>query len=267
MINIIKSLNYSARRDTVNWITILTLLVLPVFVMYMSGMINGDSINKMTPSAYFASQEMGTIYTIMILGIMIFSCKLVAGDAGDKTINYELMNGHSREKVFFARVINGFFWSVIFVMITIFLPYVVVCYINGCGDNCSLNEMLIRNGLLFFPILRLSALFMLITVLADSCGAGIGVSYLIILIEAVFDFVLDASKDKGEYFYLFSLSNITKLTEVNNSWQTVKEGRVINWFDFSTSNEMVRKTCYVSLVMAAIYIMGAYLYFKKKDKG
>ncbi|MBQ1328667.1 MAG: hypothetical protein IIY49_11605, partial [Eubacterium sp.] len=130
-----------------------------------------------------------------------------------------------------------------------------------------LNEMLIRNGLLFFPILRLSALFMLITVLADSCGAGIGVSYLIVLIEAVFDSVLDASKDKGEYFYLFSLSNITKLAEVNNSWQTVKEGRVINWFDFSTNSEMVRKTCYVSLIMAAIYIIGAYLYFKKKDKG
>lgn len=266
MFNIIKSQNYSLRRDLMVVLTILTAIALPFLGIYFTRMMQEIDFSNITGSMYHTLIN-EDIVAFNIFIIMIFAAKTVGGDSSDKTINYELMNGHSREKVFFARVINGFFWSVIFVMITIFLPYVVVIFINGWGDNCSLNEMLIRNGLLFFPILRLSALFMLITVLADSCGAGIGVSYLIVLIETVFDSVLDGTQNKEEYFYFLSLSNLTKLAEVNNSWQTVKEGRVINWFDFSTNSEMVRKTCYVSLIMAAIYIIGAYLYFKKKDKG
>ena len=71
MFNIIKSLNYSARRDTVNWITILTLLVIPLFGFYLMGMLNPDSTSVMTASAYFASTQMGTVF-IFMKKILIF---------------------------------------------------------------------------------------------------------------------------------------------------------------------------------------------------
>ena len=99
MLNIIRSLNYSARRDNVNWITLISMLGIPAFVAYISKMIDPGSINKLTPSVYFASTTLATVFVFYCFGIMIFASNLVASDAADKTINYEMMAGHSRSRI------------------------------------------------------------------------------------------------------------------------------------------------------------------------
>lgn len=265
MINIIKSLNYSARRDTVNWITILTLLVLPVFAMYMAGMINGDSINKMTPSAYFASQEMGTIFTIMIIGIMIFSCKLVAGDAGDKTINYEFMAGHSRTKIFAGRMIAGLLWGAGIIYIFTLLPLGYLNVIYGWGEETNRTEVLIRCALLIFPIIRSTALYMMIASISRSAGKGIALSYVTYMITAI---VTSIIQDVFEIniTYPTAMTNAVFLLVSQNSKYIVKDGKTINVYDTAVPGEMIWKTIAVSLVFTAIYITIAYISFKKTDR-
>ena len=154
MINIIKSLIYTARRDTVNWIAIITLFAMPLFVLYLSGMLNPDSLQKMTPSAYFASQEMGTAFIFMIIGIIIFSSKLMAGDASDETINYEILAGHSRNRLFAGRTIAGFLWGTVLIWILMMIPLGYLNIIYGWGPETKCSEVLLRCCLVIFPIIR-----------------------------------------------------------------------------------------------------------------
>ena len=265
MLNIIKSLNYSARRDTVNWITIFTLLVLPGFAMYLSGLINGDSINKMTPSVYFASQEMATVFTLMILGVMIFSCKLVSGDAGDKTINYEFMAGHSRTKIFVARMMAGLLWGAGIVYIATLLPLGYLNAIYGWGEETNRTEVLLRCLLLIFPLIRSTALYMMIASLARSAGKGIALSYasymLIAIVTSVFQEVFEI-----DITYPTGMTNAAFLLVSQNSRIVVMNGKSVDLFDTAVTGDMVWKTITVSLVFTAIYLTIAYINFKKTDR-
>ena len=265
MLNIIKSLNYSARRDTVNWITIFTLLVLPGFVMYVSGLIEGDSINKMTPSAYFASQEMATVFTFMVFGIMIFSCKLVSGDAGDKTINYEFMAGHSRTKIFVARMIAGLLWGAGIIYITTLLPLVYLNAIYGWGEETNRTEVLIRCVLLIFPLIRSTALYMMIAYLTRSAGKGIALSYAFYMIIAI---VVSVIQDVFEIdiTYPTSMTNAASLLVSQNARMVVMNGKSVALYDTAVTGDMVWKTITVSLVFTAIYMTIAYINFKKTDR-
>ena len=265
MINIIKSLNYSARRDTVNWITIFTLLILPVFAMYISGLINGDSLAKMTPSAYFASQEMATVFTIMSFGIMIFSCKLVSGDAGDKTINYEFMAGHSRTRIFAARMLTGLLWGAGIIYIAAILPLGYLNALYGWGQETNRTDILIRCLLLIFPTIRSTALYMMIASLTRSAGKGIALSYafymIIFIITSVFQEVLEI-----DITYPTSMTNAAFLLVSQNARDVVKNGKTITIYDTAVTGDMVWKTIAVSLIFTAIYMTIAYINFKKTDR-
>ena len=131
MINILKSLNFGARREKVIWITLGSMLAIPFFAMYLMGMMNGDGLQKMTPSFDFASQMMGVIFIFTCFGIIVLAGLLVAGDGGDKVINYEIMAGHRRGRIFLARMISGLFWGVIILAVLYYYPLVLFGCIGG----------------------------------------------------------------------------------------------------------------------------------------
>ena len=265
MFNIIKSLNYSTRRDTVVWITILTLLALPLIVLYLSGLLGDVSINKMTPSVYFASQKMGTVFILMAFGIMIFACKLVAGDAGDKTINYEFMAGHSRTKIFFGRMIAGFLWSAGLIFIFTILPLGYLGLVFGWGPETNKYEVIIRSLLLIFPLLRSSAMYMMIASVARSAGKGIALSYAVYMVISI---VVSVLQDVFgiEVTYPTAMTNAALLLVSQNSRQFVINGSTVTVYDTSVTGEMVWKTIAVSLVFTAVYLLIAYINFKKTDR-
>ena len=265
MLNIIKSLNYTARRDTVNWIVILTMIGMPVFAMYFAGLIEGDSINKMTPSAYFASREMATVFTFMVFGIMIFACKLVAGDAGDKTINYEFMAGHGRTRIFIGRMLAGLMWGAGIVFILMLLPLGYLNAIYGWGDETNRTDVLIRCVLVIFPIIRSTALYMMIASIARSAGKGIALSYASYMITAI---VVSVLQDIFEIdvTYPTSMTNAAFLLVSQNSRDVVMNGKTVTIFDTAVTGDMVWKTIVISVVFTAAYMLIAYINFRKTDR-
>ena len=265
MFNIIKSLNYSTRRDTLNWITIITLIALPLFVCYLVGMLNPDSTSVMTPSAYFASTEMGTVFIFMCFGIMILACKVMSGDAGDKTINYELMAGHSRDKVFAGRVIASFLWGAVLVFVIMLLPLGYLTLINGWGVETNMNEVLLRSFLTIFPIIRFTALTIMIASISRSAGKGIALSYALFLITTLIASILQ-DMFEIDLKFSFSMTNAASLLSTQNSWYEVVDGKTVVIFDTSVPGDLIWKTIVVSIVAAAIYLTIAYINFKKTDR-
>ena len=265
MFNIIKSLNYSNRRDTVNWITIITLLVLPPFICYLVGMLNTDSTSVITPSVYFVSTEMGTVFVFMCFGIMILASKVMSGDASDKTINYELMAGHSRDKVFAGRVIASLLWGGVLVFIIMLLPLGYFTLFNGWGMETNMKEVLIRSMLTLFPIIRFTALTIMLASISRGAGKGIALSYAVFMVTVMIASVLQDIFEI-DLVYPFSTTNAATLLSTTNSRYEVINGKTVCIFDTSVPGDLIWKTIVVSIVFAAIYLTIAYINFKKTDR-
>ena len=265
MINIIKSLNYSARRDTVIWLTIITLLISPLCALYLSGMINPDLGSEFTSSMYFASKLMGTVFTFMTFGIMILTCKLMAGDAGDKTINYEFMAGHSRKRIFIGRTIAAFLWGAVLVFIIMILPLGYLTLIYGWGPETSVNGVLFRCFLALFPIIRFTALTLMIASVSRGAGKGIALNYALYMVTAMVASVIQEVLEK-DIVYPFSMTNVAALLSTTNSRNVVIDGKTITVFDTAVPGDMMWKTIGVSLLCAVIYLIIAYINFIKTDR-
>ena len=265
MFNIIKSLNYSARRDTVNWVTIISMLVLPGFVMVLNGMLGGESYGGVSSSVFFASQQMATYYIFLMFGIMILACKVVAGDAGDKTINYEFMAGHSRGRVFAGRMISGFLWGGILNFIFLVLPLGYLYFIYGWGLETDMKNVLIRSALCFFPIIRICALNMMLASVVRSAGKGIALSYAVLMVVAMITSILSDALGV-DIVYPTAMTNGTNLLVSENAKYEVINGKTVSVYDTAVSSEMIWKTIVVSLIFTAIYMTITYINFKKKDR-
>jgi ABC-type transport system involved in multi-copper enzyme maturation permease subunit len=221
-------------------------------------------MGNITTSKYMLSIG-ATLMEIYIFATMIFAAKAVGGDGGDKTINYELLNGHSRTRVYWSRIITGILWSVLLVVITNMVPYGIFTLINGWGEETAPMEIFIRLVMAAFPIMRISAIFMLLTSLVESAGGGMAISYGVAFIETIMDAVLDEVKlfDKT---YVLGLSNLSKLMRYNNSWEFVENGHTVTWFDYSISNDMILKTAAFSILATAVYLIIGYVVFRKRDR-
>lgn len=265
MYNIIKSLNYSARHDTTNIITIISMLGVPAFVAYLTGLINGDSMQKMTPSVYFGGQTMGTVFVFMCFGIMILSCRLVAGDASDKTINYEFLAGHDRGSIFAGRMTAGFLWGAVLNFILMMVPVFAFECLYGWGLETNKTEVLIRCGLVFFAIVRFAAYSMMLATITRSAGKGIALGYatlmVIAMVQSVFEEMLNIS-----VIYPTALTNACNLLVSENSKNVVIDGKTVTVFDTSVTTDMAVKTIVVSVIFTVIYMLITYVNFKKKDR-
>ena len=265
MINIIKSLNYSARREASNWITIATILVIPLLGMYLMGMIRGDSLQKVTPSFYFATQMMGIIFMITCLGIIILACNLVAGDGGDKTMNYEILSGHSRNRIFAARMLAGFLWGGVSVFLLTLLPLGYLTLAYGWGLETNPREVLLRSLLAFFPILRLCIFHMMIASIMRSAGKGIAVGYVAYMVITLGTSALEELFGM-DIIYQTGMTNAAFLLTSGNSRNVVMDGRTVALYDTRVTSDMIKNTIGVSLAFSALYLIIAYINFKKKDR-
>ena len=236
-----------------------------MFVLYLSGLLNPDSLQKMTPSAYFASQEMGTAFIFMSIGIMIFSSKLVAGDASDKTINYEFMAGHSRNRIFVGRTIAGFLWGALLMWILMMLPLGYLNLLYGWGPETKCSEVLLRCCLVIFPIIRLCSLNIMLASVSRSAGKGIGLGFAIMMVVSL---VASAIQEllNIDITYPTGMTNAAYLLCPQNSRNEVINGVNTALYDTTVTGEMIWKTIAVSLVFSAIYLTVAFVNFKRKDR-
>ena len=67
MINLIRSINYSMRRNLVMWITVITMLCLPVITV---GMAMGEPLTEMDGAKYYC-MVIGELFFIVIFALMI----------------------------------------------------------------------------------------------------------------------------------------------------------------------------------------------------
>lgn len=256
MFNIIKSQIYGIMHNIFTYIGFaLTIVVI------ISGMINNlDMLGSETPtgSLFFAtSGEFMSLGVFIIVGI-VASC--VSGwDFDDKTINYEILYGHSRCQVYWSRTFTAVVFGIISGMLFIITPSLIFTIINGWGYAIPLKEAVIRCLLALLPILRISAFAVFLSFLIrKSWGAGI-ICYFTVYIE-VFISMLKESESN----YMVS-ENLMEILSFSNMAYGFENGEDVMIFKDTLSGQFIGITVILSVVMFAGTLWAGYALFRKRN--
>ena len=264
MINIIKSVNYSTKRDIAVLITIISAVAIPVFVI-MDIINSGAAFRDITPSFLYGNTYFGEIYAVYSIVVLILTCKAVGGDAGDKTINYEIMSGHGRGRSFAARSVSGFLWGSVITAIVLYLPMFYIGLMNGWGLETNMEDVILRSVLTVFPLIRMTAFFIMLTSVMRSAGKGIAVGYVISMAIFLVKAILEEAEIKFAD-YISGMSNGAMLLTPDNSKEKIIDGMKVKIFDTALSGDVVVKTILISIAATAVYLTVAYMEYKKNDR-
>ena len=219
----------------------------------------------LTVSAFFATEAMSMYFVILYICSLIFSCKAVASDAGDKTINYEFLAGHDRDRIFGGRLLTAFLWGVVILWLFSLFPVLIYDLIYGWGRETDRWELLIRLTMTLFPMIRICAFNVLLASLLRSAGKGIAISYAMLMVILIVMSVLQEFKQKA-FILEFGFTNMLWLITPGNHRNVVIDGKSITLFDTALSTDMTVKTIIVSLIFACVYILLACAEFKRRDR-
>ncbi|MGN0578328.1 MAG: hypothetical protein ACI4J4_06890 [Ruminiclostridium sp.] len=259
MYNLIKALNYQTRRDNFLFYSVLAgcfsyILTIIVYSEHgdLSKLSGGEAV------AAFGSSCAGLVFFVLVL-----TARICGWDYGDKTMNYELLSGHSRAAVFWSRSIVSLVWCIPVGFLIMVLPTAVLTLINGWGDNMDFGGAAIRFLLTIFPLFRLTCEFILLTFIVKNCYLSMVLGFILTEITQIAVlFITDMSKI--EITYQLAISNLTALFEFNDKMGYVN-GKDITVYQTGLEPEFILGTILFSLGVGIICLVIGSLLFKKRD--
>jgi len=264
MFNLMKSVRYSLVRSKVYIITLLSVIGM-AFLLVHGNISDPADLKKITGEAYF-SGFMGDMYIMSIIAMLILSSVICGADAGDKTLNYELMDGHSRNSIFVSRILCNLWWSGGMVTLLMCFPFVLFSCVNGVGKSAVLRDMVLRYVLSLFPTFRLIMFFGMLAIVLRGAARGGALSYACLMVTIILEVFLSFQELGDGINYLFGFQNGAFLFKYNNARSMVVEGEQMMVTDYSLYPNLVGMTCLVSLLLGALYLCISYIVFIRSDR-
>lgn len=256
MWNIMKAQRYQVRRDKIVYGMIL-------FALALSGIFLLQMIMEMpeglSGSAVIA--EMGSLFLMgSLLFLLVIAADIMGNDFADKTINYEVLSGHSRKEVYFGRVIPAVVYGVLGTMIlSAFWPF-LISVTQGWGSLMEAKGVWIRYGLLVFVLFRLICEVAFLTMITKNTHitylVGFCLSYAEIIIIALLD---------SENWYLMGMGSCMKLLSFEEWSTTFLNEQEQIFYNSALNPEMIIETIAASLIFGILSLVLGYVYFKHDD--
>ncbi len=253
MRNIIKSLNYQTRTDNVTYYSILLAIFLTIF-----GVLDFD----MTGSEYVAlnGESISLLPTFLIL---MLGVRILGWDYADKTMNYEILSGHHRREVYFARVIVAHIWCIAFCVVFMLLPVLVFTLINGWGETMDFGGMALRFALAIFPMIRIVCQYVLLVFLVKSAYIAWAAGYLLSMFSMLIPMLLEELM-QIKFTYQLANTNLMKLFTFNQSIGYVN-GEDVTIYHTELESSVIIGTIGVSVAVSVICLVLGYAIFRKSD--
>lgn len=263
MWNLIKAQKYQIKRD--NAIIYIYLLGALYFVGFWADYLMGHKIGEITGSV--AAVHNGSVCMI-VTGILValLTARIMGWDYNDKTLNYELLAGHSRAKVFWSRVLVSMLWCLVSVIIVLLVPLLVFGILNGWGVTADLGGTLLRYALTLFPLLRFCCECILLTVLMRNCYMVMIIGFVLYEFSWVFA-EMQALMTNVKLTTHFASTNVTRLLEFGRQYFDYIDGEDVVVHETAMEASLVMGTMGVSLLVGGACLFIAYRYFKKCDLG
>lgn len=263
MYNIIKSMHYFAKRDIPLLVALITLLAVPVIAAFYS-VSGGETIRDVTGCRYVTGIA-PDLSLFALIACMLITSRIAGADAGDRTINYELLSGHARAEAYFGRTVAGLLWGGVLVFVLQWLPAVYFSACNGWGPEADPGDAALRCGLLLVVLFRIVAFSVLVTTLARGAGKGMVFLYLLLEAEAMFTAIVEEMTEfEFRWWTMFTAWGM--VTTYDNAKSVVVDGKEITRF----VTEVPAGTCVMMIAVSAcfgiFYLIAGYLAFRGKDR-
>ena len=262
MKNIMKSIWYEIYHSKL----MIRIYIVFIFVMGLIGFLNSET-ERGTYSAG-ASGMLADIHEVTY-EFPIFILALIVGiicgeDYKDKVANYEVLSGHSRKSIFFARTLMGIIIGSVFATLLCFVTILTAWLKTGWGDSLVFGDVMIRTCLMIFPMLRLAAFFAVLTFLIKNPYIIMAIGFITCMSPALLNNMLAHSKS-----IFVSIFNMALLCDYKG-WSIYNidpsEGIVYyNSYESSVSSGLVIGTIVASLVMTVFYLFMGYALFRRDE--
>lgn len=260
MWNIMKAMNYQVRRDNVVIYALLAGIILPFLNVIIETGFDLDALC----GGLFVAQFGATSPIVLAIVFVILVPRICGWDATDKTMNYEIMAGHSRKEIYFGRVIVSFVWSMLSGMVIMVLPVLVMTLINGWGENVDVFDVVIRYLLILFPMFRFVCELILLTFLLQNCYVAMLVGWLFFDAAMLGSMIYEELIEKKLTVQL-AVSNLTTLFGFDNYKLEYIGGEDIPVYSAGLSTSMIGSTMLVSLLVGGACLAIGYVVFRKRD--
>jgi ABC-type transport system involved in multi-copper enzyme maturation permease subunit len=260
MWNIIKAQNYQIKRDNFTYYALLLGVAIP-FLFALSGEIDVDSLTGCQYVIYVGSTIASLIPGLFVL---VLTSRICGWDYADKTINYEILAGHSRKTIYGSRVLTSFLWCFAGVIFMNVLPVIVFSVLHGWGNNMDFWGALLRGILVLFPLFRLICEFILLTFLLKNGYLSMIIGYVIYVISVVAAELVEEISDVT-LTVQFTVSNIMSLMDFSNYKLGYVNGEDVMIFSTSLDGSLIIGTIGVSVVVGVICLLIGYEVFRKSD--
>lgn len=262
MHNIIKALNRQTLRDKFLIVAVVFSIFTAAFpfIMYLGSQLD---FSDYTGSLYVTL--MSSSYPVMLpIAILILSTRITGWDYADKTMNYEILSGHSRSEVYWSRVLVSICWCMGLSIIFIFLPIILLTIINGWGYSMEVGDAVKSCLLILLPLLRTTCEFMLFTFLIGNCYVGLLIGWFYIEISSVIGMVFEQYHIIDKCTWQIATTNIATLLTFNGKFGYVN-GEDVEVYEAMLDPSLVSGTIIASLLISAGCVLLGYLIFRKRD--
>lgn len=250
MFHIIRAQLYQYKKDKLLWISFLVSLILSVIVLVVAGVANDYTFSQHMAEGSAILMNIGYIF----LGIM--TGRICCGDFMDKTNNYEILSGHSRREVFFARVILCLGFAVVGELIINTACFVVGIGVDGLGTAVPLSVLIGKQLLMIVPMLRVVCFFILVSYIVRNQFVAMGLGFFCYILAEPFSAL-------GSY--VSGLTNVSLIGKYESFTAFTLQGKLIHVYTGVISMPMVLLTIAVSVFAAALWLTVGYYFFRKED--
>ena len=261
MWNVIRAQIYQLLRDKLAWggflISMVMSVVLSIFYAdeYTSG------------SEYVAGMGMMTCMMGMI-AVLIIVASVTGVDFTDKTLNYEILSGHTRAQVFFGRWIVAELAGIFACMTVMLAPVIVITFTKGWGDAMDLEGVVLRYSLVIVTLVSIVSQLVFVTIVTKNMYVTFLVGFVFGYAQAMLGMVVEMIPELTPVVESPMLSvnhcctNLLNFEEWTTFFLNEKDQIVYN---SAVSSELVIMTIATAVIGTIILVLLSYTYFKNDD--
>ncbi len=263
MKNIIKSQLFQLRKNKYIPIVMIVIMVVAGLLAFLvSGTSMGISESETNLSStdhYIGCNLYSTVYFIMVIPFLAVG--LICGsDFTDKTINYELMQGHSRGQIYFGRAIIAIAASFLAAFLMLASSVITNTIFYGWGTQISVFDAVWRLLMFALPVFRLTCLAIFLTAVVKKMIVTIISGYVYMIFTSVITVVITDVDSP-----IFTIGCMQRLLDfkMHNSFGLSGELH-LTYDPMFTAGELA--VLFASCIgVGALYLIMGYVFFKNDD--
>lgn len=213
---------------------------------------------KLTADDFFLSFQ-SVIMSFSFIVAFWYAAEICVGDFSDRTVNYEVMGGYTRKKVYFSRVLLGLASGTLTVVsMWCILVGVAVAY-GGWGNQVGLLQMVARWLLMLFPFWRILCEFIFFSFLVKNV-------YVVMAVGTVIALMSDGLSSMHCFSYALGFTNLYRLSHMLYfGVYTMSDNRSYYLYDATLTTGEVFGTIGASVGFGFLFLLLGYVYFHKDD--